>query len=495
MSANLTPISVTDTFGVWKDRTNEIITELETAVNLGDTTSTNANGNVVINGYVKASNGVSVDTISPISGGGTITAKSDFATEGNLSVNNNSPDEVVQISMQNDGTTTWRIRTSADHNILEIETPDNSHTLRLDSTNNIITAVGLTIDPAIISNLDASSVNANTFTQARIPTLPASKITTGTFAQARIPNISFDKITANTSTGDFSISSGSLTLDNNNDSSTILTLSDTSSSSNTKVMALIEGQSANLEIMNWPSASSYALVNGDTAIVLGDSSGFDIYHRNINDNNGFDPNLKSGSYNSAPFSIHSSDDNQVKITSRAPTYFENVAEFSANTLMSSNLTVEGNLTVTGAVSGINSVPTGAVQGFLRTTSPTGWLQLNGDSIPNGTGTVQGVTANFSELYTILVSVYGSNSGNPIALPDMRGYFPRAYDGGTLTEEIGERQQDELKAHTHTVQVPIAGVGTSLGTDGNGSIITGQSSETGGNETRPKNIAFLYCIKY
>ena len=42
-----------------------------------------------------------------------------------------------------------------------------------------------------------------------------------------------------------------------------------------------------------------------------------------------------------------------------------------------------------------SNPIGTVIWFGGNTAPTGYLKLNGDSIPNGSGTVQGVTADFS----------------------------------------------------------------------------------------------------
>jgi microcystin-dependent protein len=48
--------------------------------------------------------------------------------------------------------------------------------------------------------------------------------------------------------------------------------------------------------------------------------------------------------------------------------------------------------------------------------PFGWLVCNGDIVPNGSGTVQGLTADFSALYNVL----GSSHGSAGQLPDLRG---------------------------------------------------------------------------
>lgn len=65
------------------------------------------------------------------------------------------------------------------------------------------------------------------------------------------------------------------------------------------------------------------------------------------------------------------------------------------------------------------IPVGAIFYFPSTNAPIGFLKANGDSIPNGSGTVQGVTHDFSELYSIV---------GPF-LPDLRGEFIRCWDDG------------------------------------------------------------------
>lgn len=74
------------------------------------------------------------------------------------------------------------------------------------------------------------------------------------------------------------------------------------------------------------------------------------------------------------------------------------------------------------------VPTGSIQAYAGDTTPTGWLICNGDTVPNGTGTVQGFTANFAALYAVLGSTYGSAG----ALPDLRGRTIAGVDSTGLT---------------------------------------------------------------
>jgi microcystin-dependent protein len=79
-------------------------------------------------------------------------------------------------------------------------------------------------------------------------------------------------------------------------------------------------------------------------------------------------------------------------------------------------------TVSGGSIPAATVPTGAVFHFAASTPPTGYLKANGDTVPNGTGTVQGISANFSDLYAILGSTYGAAG----KLPDLRGEFVRGW---------------------------------------------------------------------
>ncbi len=100
----------------------------------------------------------------------------------------------------------------------------------------------------------------------------------------------------------------------------------------------------------------------------------------------------------------------------------------------------------------------------------------------------------------------ASSGNgttTFRLPDWRGEFLRAWDHGRGADPdaatrsggdtVGSTQTDELKSHDHSYTRPGptgAGGGALLGTD-----YTDATGVTGGNETRSRNVAIMYCIKY
>ena len=116
--------------------------------------------------------------------------------------------------------------------------------------------------------------------------------------------------------------------------------------------------------------------------------------------------------------------------------------------------------------------------YPKSTPPTGYLVMMGQAISQ-------------ETYPILYSLYGAT------LPDLRGQFLRGLDYGRgidVGRTVLSEQQDEIKAHTHTTAragtapVPSEGAWTYR------NAVNGQTDSTGGDETRPKNIAFLYIVK-
>jgi phage-related tail fiber protein len=165
-------------------------------------------------------------------------------------------------------------------------------------------------------------------------------------------------------------------------------------------------------------------------------------------------------------------------------------------------------TVSGGSIPAATVPTGAVFHFAASTPPTGYLKANGDTVPNGTGTVQGISANFSDLYAILGSTYGAAG----KLPDLRGEFVRGWDDGRGIDSgraFGSAQADAFQGHFHTLvgnnNTNAGSNGARLGDTGsnitnNDSVRAPRSDGTNGTprtaaETRPRNIALLPCIKY
>lgn len=126
-------------------------------------------------------------------------------------------------------------------------------------------------------------------------------------------------------------------------------------------------------------------------------------------------------------------------------------------------------------------PVGTIVMYAGATAPSGWLLCNGDTVPNSSGTVQGVTANFAALYAVVSSLYGGAG----KLPDLRGIFPigagasavpafsgKGYTGGAL----GNYAVDDLGPHTHPIRVHV--------TSSNPGGITGQSYSWG---SKPSHI--------
>lgn len=103
---------------------------------------------------------------------------------------------------------------------------------------------------------------------------------------------------------------------------------------------------------------------------------------------------------------------------------------------------------------------------------------------------------------------------------MRGYFLRGVNAGsgndpdaasrtnrgdgTTGDSVGTKQADQFKTHTHghdgyfvsSYNVSDGDVdGSTVATGYDKTTIAGNITATGGNESRPKNISVLYCIKH
>ena len=180
-------------------------------------------------------------------------------------------------------------------------------------------------------------------------------------------------------------------------------------------------------------------------------------------------------------------------------------------------------------SSVTLVPTGAVMPFARATAPSGWLIANGDTVPNATGIVQGVTTDFTALYAAVGSSFGALG----KLPDLRGIFVR----GSGTQVIGSttyskafagKEIDAVGPHTHSGTTgndspdhthATAGIPVEQNISSNSYIFpnnnirgyydyatngasarhthtftTSSQAPASTVETRPANIALLYCIK-
>lgn len=143
-----------------------------------------------------------------------------------------------------------------------------------------------------------------------------------------------------------------------------------------------------------------------------------------------------------------------------------------------------------------SQPTGSVITFAGNTPPSGFLECDGGEYSRST---------YSDLFSVIGEVYGSGNGTTtFNVPDLRAEFIRGWDNGRGIDtgrSFGSSQTDAFKSHSHSMTVRRTGEGgaTSSQSAANGSDFEGNmiwnTDESGGTETRPRNVAMMYCIKY
>ena len=184
------------------------------------------------------------------------------------------------------------------------------------------------------------------------------------------------------------------------------------------------------------------------------------------------------------------------------------------------------------------VPAGAVQAFAMNSAPTGWLAADGSDVSRVT---------YADLFTAIGTTYGAGDGSTtFALPNLQGIFvrgsggPHTINGKAYSGTFGEKQADDFGSHAHTgttgndfpdhahtfndyyqrtdrtlsvgaqgleqnsggarnIPTSIVEVGLTTPNGTFGANTRHQhaftTAPTGGTETRPANIAMLYCIKF
>lgn len=156
------------------------------------------------------------------------------------------------------------------------------------------------------------------------------------------------------------------------------------------------------------------------------------------------------------------------------------------------------------------LPPAAIMAFYRTTAPAGWLECNGAAVSRTT---------YADLWNAMGNPNTGNGTTTFNLPDLRGEFVRGWDhsrGVDAGRALGSTQVDRFKDHRHdlkgdkgtqyyvindaNVTPPDTGATLNQGpdarNDGQWYKWTGyvDGSDKGGTETRPRNIALMYCIK-
>ena len=199
--------------------------------------------------------------------------------------------------------------------------------------------------------------------------------------------------------------------------------------------------------------------------------------------------------------------------------------FSAGIVTTTSLTVNGNATITGIltatnITGVSSVsdasggylstPPGTIITIAASTAPTGYLKANGASLS---------TTTYASLFAAIGYTFGG-SGGSFSVPDLRGEFIRGWADNRAVDTgrtFGSSQAEMINQHRHWVSAAQVDDRNFTGSGGNTQDLglvsdAGSYSETdpnsgsgrytrndpgfgSNNETRPRNIALLYCIKY
>jgi hypothetical protein len=168
------------------------------------------------------------------------------------------------------------------------------------------------------------------------------------------------------------------------------------------------------------------------------------------------------------------------------------------TLVTGRMVQDGTVAASDLQPGL-AVPTGAIMAFGMLIPPVGWLPCDGVAVSRTT---------FSALFSAIGTTYGvGDNSTTFNVPNLQGQFVRGLttnlstvsrDPLSATRVLGNVQEDLFRSHNHTTTGgTYLGGGTAYGTFPGGLPFPLQIdtvSNTGGNETRPVNIALLFCIK-
>ena len=146
-------------------------------------------------------------------------------------------------------------------------------------------------------------------------------------------------------------------------------------------------------------------------------------------------------------------------------------------------------------------PVGAIIPFGGKTAPQGWLICDGRSYSR---------RDYQELYRIIGSNFGAPNNSSFNVPDFRGRFLRGTDnragrdpdalsrqasssGGLTGDNVGSVQEDQFKAHSHSY-TKFPGAKGDIASGRYWKAVGSNTGNTGGSETRPKNVYVNFIIK-
>jgi hypothetical protein len=190
-------------------------------------------------------------------------------------------------------------------------------------------------------------------------------------------------------------------------------------------------------------------------------------------------------------------------------------------LLSSSGAVPG-----AAISTDAALPSGMVQYFTRSAAPSGWVKANGQTIGSAASGATGrANADTAALYAVLwadfsntllpiqdsagaASTRGASAAADFAankrlpLPDLRAEFLRGLDDGRSVDTgrvLGSAQTEMIGPHTHGMTQAMPAITNGAGAINRASSntadkLSGTTDTNSGTENRPRNVAYLACIK-
>ena len=143
--------------------------------------------------------------------------------------------------------------------------------------------------------------------------------------------------------------------------------------------------------------------------------------------------------------------------------------------------------------GGSGIPAGFVGWFAAQTPPDGFLICDGAVLSR---TV------YANLFAAIGVTFGvGDSVSTFSLPDLRGEFIRGFDAGRAADAnrvFGSAQANALGSHSHSFYASKNGgsSGSTLQSTAywNGNYLE-YTNNAGADETRPRNVALLPCIKF
>jgi microcystin-dependent protein len=151
-----------------------------------------------------------------------------------------------------------------------------------------------------------------------------------------------------------------------------------------------------------------------------------------------------------------------------------------------------------------TAPVGSIMAWTDSTPPANYLECNGAAISRAT---------YSALFTKLGTRFGSGDGSTtFNLPDLRGEFLRGWDhgrgvdpdaasrtnrgDGTTGDNVGTKQGHQIVSHEHSLPREAGdGLDTVFAGKQNAVYTYINTTSVGGNETRPRNVGLMFCVRY